>query len=150
MVKDTLGGWFQGTDRREVLGWILLADRRPRDAVVEFRASRMLSDGPVTLSPILRDVEIGIAFERAGMPDSAITAYEHYVNTPWAWRIDEDYLRLAWALEHVAALYDGKGNTKRAVAAYQRFADLWREADDPDLQRRVAQARQRIAVLSAR
>ncbi len=90
VVKDTLGGWFQGTDRREVLGWILLAERRPRDAVVEFRASRMLSDGPVTLSPILRDVEIGIAFERAGMPDSAITAYEHYVNTPWAWRIDED------------------------------------------------------------
>ena len=37
---------FQGTDRREVLGWILLAEKRPRDAAVEFRASRMLSDGP--------------------------------------------------------------------------------------------------------
>jgi DNA-binding SARP family transcriptional activator len=148
-LRDTLGGWFQGTDRREVLGWILLAERRPRDAVVEFRASRMLSDGPANLSPVARDVEIGIAFERAGMPDSAIAAYEHYMNTPWAWHVIEDGFRVPWALEHVAALYDSKADAKHAIAAYQRLADLWREAD-PELQPRVAHARQRVAALSAR
>ena len=148
-VKDTLGGLFQGTDRREVLGWIFLAEGRPVDAVVAFRASRMLSDGPSNPSPIAGDVEMGIAFERAGMPDSAITAYEHYMNTPWAWHVREDGFRLPWTLEHVAALCEARGKTKKAISAYQQLADLWRDAD-PELQPRVAQARQRIAVLSAR
>jgi tetratricopeptide (TPR) repeat protein len=138
--EDTLGGRLQGTDRKEALGWIFLAERRPLDAVVAFRASRMLSDGPSNASPIAGDVEMGIAFERSGMPDSAITAYEHYMNTPWADHVRDDGFRLPWALEHVAALYDAKGNTKKAISAYQRLADLWRQAD-PELQPRDATPR---------
>jgi len=146
-VKDTTGGWREGTPRREVKGWIFLAEGRWRDAITEFRGSLMLSDGPADTSPILMDAEIGMAFEHAGMADSAIVAYEHYMNTPYAWHFLEDAFRLPWVLEHVAALYEATERRDKARAAYVRLVDLWRDAD-PELQPRVTQARQRIAALS--
>ena len=136
----------QGTYRRRVMGWILLAEGKLLDAVTEFRGGQMASDGPTDLSPIGADAEVGLAFERAGRPDSAIVAYEHYLNSPDPDRFFDDGLKLAWVLEHVAALYDAKGKRDAAEAAYQRFVDLWSNAD-PELQFRVRHAQQRIAVL---
>jgi len=70
------------SSRGTVMGWILFAERRPLDAVMAFRSDQLAPDGPAGLSPIAADAEVGLAFERAGRPDSAIVAYEHYVNTP--------------------------------------------------------------------
>ena len=53
------------------------------------------------------DAETGLAFERAGLPDSAIASYEHYLNAAPVW--DLDVSKLAWVLDHVAALYEKKG-----------------------------------------
>jgi tetratricopeptide (TPR) repeat protein len=129
------------------MGWILVAERRPLDAVVEFRSGQMASDGPAGPSPIAADAEVGLAFKDAGRPDSAIVAYEHYLNTPDPDRFFPDGLKLAGALEPVAASYAATGRRKEARDAYHRLVDLWSNAD-PELQFRVRQAQQRIAVLA--
>jgi hypothetical protein len=95
-------------------------------------------------SQILRDAETGFAFERAGMADSAIVVYEHYLNAVPLW--EQDAFKLVWVLEHVAALYERKGDRRKARAAYTRVAELWKDAD-AELQPRVTHARQRAAAL---
>jgi hypothetical protein len=54
--------------------------------------------------------------------------------------------RLIWTLEHVAPLYERKGERRKARAAYLRIVDLWKNAD-PELQPRVSHARERAAAL---
>jgi hypothetical protein len=45
-------------------------------------------------------------------------------------------------------LYEQRGDQARAADYYSQFAELWRGAD-PDLQPRVAEARRRLAALTA-
>ncbi|MGM0669362.1 MAG: tetratricopeptide repeat protein [Gemmatimonadota bacterium] len=52
----------------------------------------------------------------------------------------------AW--ERVGMLSDELGDVSSALEAYGHFSDLWRDAD-PELQPRVARARERMAALSA-
>lgn len=135
--------YVQGTDTLPVSAWIDLHEGRPRDGAVRFRESLRFSGGN-TPSQISRDTEIGLAFERAALPDSAIAAYEHYLaGSPV---LELDAFRLVWVLEHVARLYETKGDRRKAAAAYGRVAELWKNAD-ADLQPRVSLARERAAAL---
>jgi hypothetical protein len=135
--------YVRGCDTLPVSAWIDLAEGRPRDAAAKFRASLRFSGGNAP-SQISRDAETGLAFERAALADSAITTYEHYLNAVPVMELDE--FRLVWILEHVARLYEAKGDRRKASAAYGRVADLWKDAD-PDLQPRVRHARERAAAL---
>jgi len=135
--------YFGGTDTLPVYAWIDLAEGRPREAAAKFRASLRFSGGTAP-SQISRDAETGLAFERAGMADSAIVVYEHYMNAAPVW--EQDAFKLVWVLEHVAALYEGKGDRRKARAVYSRVAELWKDAD-AELQPRVAHARERAAAL---
>jgi len=133
----------KGTDTLAAYGAIDLTEGRPRDAADKYRAvvSTNGGDAPTQTS---RDAEIGLALERAGLTDRAIARYEHFLNGPP--RLDYDAFKLVWVLEHVAALYDEKGDRKKARAAYERVVELWKNAD-PELQPRVARARERAAAL---
>jgi tetratricopeptide (TPR) repeat protein len=133
--------------RRLLLGWVLLDEGRPMQAIAEFRGNRLKTDA-MAGTTISGDAEIGLAFARAGQPDSAIASYEHYLNTPYGDRFTDDAVELAWVLEHVAALYEGQQKRKEARAAYTRLVDLWKNAD-PELQPRVMHARRRLAALSS-
>jgi DNA-binding SARP family transcriptional activator/tetratricopeptide (TPR) repeat protein len=135
--------YLRGADTLPVAAWIDLAEGRPGPAVAKFRESLRFAGGGAP-SQNLRDAEIGLAFERAGMPDSALASYEHYLNTPPVW--DADIYKLAWVLEHAATLYDRKGDRRRAKTAYDRLAVLWKNAD-PELQPLVKQALARSAAL---
>jgi tetratricopeptide (TPR) repeat protein len=126
-----------------VSAWIDLAEGRPRVAAVKFHESLRFLGGSDP-SQNLRDAEIGLAFERAGVPDSAIASYEHYLKPTPVW--DLDIYKLQFVLEHVAVLYDKKGDRRKAKAAYERLADMWKDAD-PELQSRVKHARERAAAL---
>jgi len=137
----------QGSRRRLVMGWIHLARGEPVKAIEEFRKSQSISDGPVMASEIVVDPAIGLAFERAALPDSAIVAYEHYLTKSPAGYLEDNALKLAWVLEHVAGLYDVRGRRKDARDAYTQLVDLWKDAD-PELRPRVARAKARIAGLS--
>ncbi len=137
--KSDFTVYNRGTDTLPAAAWIDLAEGRPRDAAVKFRESLRFSgrDAP---SQTRYDAELGLAFERAGLADSAVKVYEHYLNGPPTFEVDN--LKLVWVLEHVAALYEKRGDRAKATAAYARVAELWKDAD-PELQPRVQRARER-------
>jgi tetratricopeptide (TPR) repeat protein len=90
------------------------------------------------------------AFDRLGLPDSALTYYEK-----WAAAGENDWygpgVYNIWqplAFFRLGELYEAKGERAKAVDFYGRFADLWRDAD-PALQPRVREAKRRLATLVA-
>ena len=86
------------------------------------------------------NVNLGRAFDALGMRDSAIVAFERYVDAPWPlWLDDDSSPFLAATYERLGELYEAK-----ARANYTRFIALWKDAD-PDLQPRVRAARARLA-----
>jgi tetratricopeptide (TPR) repeat protein len=133
----------KGTDTIAAYGAIDLAEGRPRDAAEKYREAVSTSGGNAP-SQTYRDVEMGLSLERAGMKDAAIARYEHFLAGPP--RLEYDAFKLVWVLEHVALLYDQKGDRKKARAAYERVVELWKNAD-PELQPRVARAREKAVAL---
>jgi serine/threonine-protein kinase len=130
------------------LAEIALAEGRPLVAVEEFKRADRLPDGPVHLVAIIHDADLGRAFDQAGMTDSAIAAFERYLETPQLSRIELDALDAPRILRRLGELYEAKGDRAKAIEYYERFVALWRSAD-PELQPRVAQTRRRIAALQA-
>ena len=58
-----------------------------------------------------------------------------------------DAINLAATYQRLGELYETKGDRKRAVECYEKLIALWKNAD-PELQPRVADARQRLARLT--
>lgn len=145
IVADTALGRRNAPNYRMALGELALAERRAADAVREFRLSDRRPDGPrnsclaCSLEPLAR------AFDAAGMRDSAIVTYERYVTTPSSFTWPDSY-GLARAHLRLGELYEAKSDAARAVRHYEKFVDLWKNADPP-LQPRVAEARARLAAL---
>ena len=146
-ATDSVARRLEAPARHVALGWIDLASGKPQDAVAEFRQGDMRFDGPVNACPICADVGIGIAFDRANMPDSTIAVYEHYVNTPYSGRLGQDAFMLPGIAKRLGELYEVKGDRVRAAAYYTKFVELWKNAD-PDLQPQVAEVRKRLARIS--
>jgi len=89
------------------------------------------------------------AFARAGMPDSALAIYERWAGRgEWLWEygVANFWQPVAWF--QMGELYEAKGDKARALEYYGKFTDIWRNAD-PELQPKVAEAKRRIAALSA-
>ena len=130
-------------------GEVLLAEGKPLEAIAEFRASETTVDGPVGSCLICLSVPLGRAFDRANMPDSAIAWYEHYIETPAMQRLafDLDVSTLPNITRRLGELYEAKGDRQKAISYYQKFVDLWKNAD-PELQPQVVEIRQRIARLT--
>ncbi len=135
--------YVHGTDTLPASAWIDMAEGRPREAAAKFRESLRFSGGAAA-SRVDRDPDIGLAFERAGMADSAIAVYEHYLNATTSW--ESDAFKLVPILEHVAPLYERRGDRAKAKAAYGRIAELWKDPD-PELRKRADHARERFAAL---
>jgi tetratricopeptide (TPR) repeat protein len=129
-----------------VLGEIALAEGRPLEALEEFRRADRLPDGPVHFCDICHHADLGRAFDQAGMADSAIASFERYLETPHLIRITLDTRYAARILQRLGELYEAKGNRTKAIEYYERFVELWRNAD-PELQPRVVAVRRRIASL---
>lgn len=95
-------------------------------------------------------VHLARAFEAAGMPDSAIAAYERYIDLPHPGvaRIIQDPAYLPWTLQRLAVLHEDAGHVERAAHYYAWLADLWKNAD-PVLQPRVDAARRALERITA-
>jgi tRNA A-37 threonylcarbamoyl transferase component Bud32 len=147
-VRDSAALRSNEPARHRALAEIALAERRPLDAVEEFRLADQLPDGPADDCTICLSAALGRAFDQANIPDSAIASYERYITTPFAWRHDRplDPILLAGMHERLAELYEARGDRAHAAPHYARFIDMWKDAD-PELQPRVAQARRRLAQL---
>jgi tetratricopeptide (TPR) repeat protein len=113
------------------------------DALEEFRRADEKPDGPVHLEALGLHADVGRAFDRAGMLDSAIASFERYFETPQLLRTGHDATYLAHILQRLGALHEANGNRAKAADYYQRFVNLWRNAD-PELQPPVAMVRKRI------
>jgi tetratricopeptide (TPR) repeat protein len=128
--------------RYEARGAIALADGRAADAIAAFRAHADSAD-----CAACGLFELASAYDRMGRSDSALVIYERELSTPDAHRFGDDATELAATYERLGELYERRGDRPRAIARYQRFVDLWKNAD-PELQPRVHEVRARIERLN--
>jgi tetratricopeptide (TPR) repeat protein len=130
--------------RAHARGQVLAMDRASLpQALAEFRRART---GFVACD-YCTDVAMADAFDRAGMPDSALAHYERWAGTgEWLWRVGWVSYWQPLAYFRMAELYEAKGDRDRAAEYYGKFAELWKEADT-ELQPRVKEAKHRIAEL---
>ena len=86
---------------------------------------------------------------RRGRPAGfGIAVYERFLSARWLRPIDAGGWHRPRILFRMGELYEQRGDQARAADYYSQFAELWRGAD-PDLQPRVAEARRRLAALTA-
>jgi tetratricopeptide (TPR) repeat protein len=93
--------------------------------------------------------QLALAFERAGLADSALAHLQHWADV--GENIWEGGVYFHWppiAYFRLGELYQQKGDTAHAAEFYGKFAELWKDAD-PELQPRVKEAKRRIAELLA-
>jgi tetratricopeptide (TPR) repeat protein len=93
-------------------------------------------------------LELGEAYEAMAMPDSAVAAYQAYLDGHALFRSRTDNVRLHRVLLGLGRSLEAMDRRQEAVRHYQRFVDFWREAD-PVLQPRVEEIRARIRMLEA-
>jgi len=92
---------------------------------------------------------MALAFERAGMPDSALAHFQRWADIgDNAWEVGVYFHSAPGAYLRLGELYEAKADTAKAVDYYGRFTELWREAD-PEFQPKVKEVRRRIAELKA-
>lgn len=107
-------------------------------AIAQFRRADT-GPCPICVLPIL-----GQAYDLAGMQDSVVAVYERYVGTPWLQRLESsDWWALAGIYERLGGLYELRDDAGKAVHYYEKFIDLWGDAD-PEFQPRVEAARRAI------
>jgi len=147
-VKDTTLRRAREPDVRGTEATIALAERRWRDAIDDLRRSDRLPDGPNGACAHCLSFGLIWTYFEAGMADSALAEYEAYRRTPLGARKREgpDLNVGAQLYERIAKLYDAKGNADMAAEHYRDFIELWKNAD-PELQPRVAAARERLKKL---
>ena len=145
-VRDTTLRRSYEPNRLHALGMVQIADRRPLDAVRTFYASDSFPDGPVNDCAGCVDASVGLAFDRANEPDSAIAHYQRYLNTPFAYRLFNDADQLGPIYRRLGELYETKGDRGDAARYYEKFVNLWKNAD-PDLQPQVADVKRRLSDL---
>jgi len=129
---------------------VLLAEHKPDSAIAVYRATPVLSPSmsigwrmALYNMPAFRDV-VPRAFEMKGRLDSAIVEYEKLLT------IDPNSRDRRWInpLYHyrLATLCRKAGHTGKAHAEYERFLEIWKDADSdrPELR----DARKQIAALA--
>lgn len=146
-IRDTTLRRSQQPAVHGTLAEIALAERRPLDAVTEFRASNIRPDGSDDACEVCDAADFSRAFDQADLPDSARVYMEQFIAsfTPGRWNADAIYL--PGILKRLGELYEARGEREKAYASYARFVDLWKNAE-PELQPRVAEVRRRMARLS--
>ncbi len=122
------------------VGLVAVAEGRSADAREAFRRF----DRGTVCWPCARAMAPH-AFDSGGDPDSALTYYEQYAEFPLR-LLSCDYLDLPAAYQRLGELHEARDNTEKAVEYYNRFVELWENAE-PELQPVVEDVRGRIARL---
>ena len=120
-----------------------LAEGRFAEAVEAFRDADMAGHAYSHL-PLLAQ-----AFDRWGQADSAIAAFERFLDRKHLGEepIRFDALYIPGVHKRLGELYEAKGDRERALASCRAFLALWRDAD-PGLRPRVRDALQRVDALT--
>jgi DNA-binding SARP family transcriptional activator/tetratricopeptide (TPR) repeat protein/TolB-like protein len=140
VTRGGLGLRDEGTYLR-ALGATEIAEGKPAQAVVTLRQSVNVYFCPTCTLP-----DLARALELSGNPDSAIAVYQRYVTTPWSeWQNALGEFRVT-SYQRMGELNEARGDTAKALAAYDEVAALWDSADT-ELQPAVAVARKRALAL---
>jgi tetratricopeptide (TPR) repeat protein len=141
---------LDATGRRRVAGRALAASVLAREAGRFDEALALMNQAYPGLSdPCTRcgDHMRAEIWDAAGNPDSALVAYERALTRPTPGSLAYEESRIPSAYRRLGELYEQKGDRAKAIDWYQKFVDLWRDAD-PELQPVVAEVKQRLAQLS--
>jgi tetratricopeptide (TPR) repeat protein len=122
-------------------GWLALAEGRPRDALAAFVAGRYAD-----FCSGCGWWDEGVAYERAGLPDSALASYERAAARGAPWKSESDQWSLAASFRRLGELYETRGEKDKALKYYGQFTELWKNAD-PVLQPQVREVKARMAAL---
>ena len=123
-------------------GWLALVEGRPRDAITAFAQGRGAES-----CPDCGAWDEGVAYERAGLPDSAFAAYRRAADRGTTWKPVADAWGLAPSLKRLGEINETRGDRQQALESYGRFVALWKDAD-PVLQPTVREVRARMAQLA--
>jgi tetratricopeptide (TPR) repeat protein len=93
-------------------------------------------------------VQLGRAYDRAGLPDSAIVYLEKFLVTPDP-QPTEDANWRASVYRWLAELYEAKGAAPKAIEQYDDLLALWKNAE-PELQPQIKEIRGRVEKLRAK
>ena len=135
-----VGQWVAG-DTAWVRASVALANGQWAQVVAEGRKAQAGWGCPLCFLPML-----GLAFDQAQQPDSALAAYQEYA-TRMIYHDNGQEFDLPRVLVRLGELYESNGDKAKALEYYGRFVDLWQDAD-PELQPRVAEIRKRIGQLA--
>jgi tetratricopeptide (TPR) repeat protein len=124
-------------------GAVAEAEGRPQDAIPAYREV-YASAGFCGVCGL---PQMAAAYDHLGQTDSARSVYQRYVDTPAAapWGVDRS--QLAAAYKRLGELYEARNDRKQAVRYYEKFVDLWKDAD-AELQPGVKEVRARLAKLA--
>jgi tetratricopeptide (TPR) repeat protein len=131
-------------ERHAARGAVAMAAGRLDEAIEGYRAW-LREDGTCG---ICGSFELATLFDRLRQTDSAVAAFERVAGTPTpeTVRQTESY-SLAPTLKRLGELYEQRGDRRRAADSYNRFVELWKNAD-PELQPSVREVRARLAQLA--
>jgi tetratricopeptide (TPR) repeat protein/tRNA A-37 threonylcarbamoyl transferase component Bud32 len=129
--------------RHGALGSIALAERRPQEALAEFR----LQDQGEGECEVCALGDLGRAYDNAGQADSAIAVYERYTGKPYIYRMFPDAIWLGRTYYRLGELYEERGERAKAADTYARLVQLWQDAD-PELRAKVLDAKARLKALA--
>jgi len=126
--------------RTYISATIAMAEKRPAEALKQYQEiDPRLSGCRSCLAAAL-----GRAHDAAGQPDSAIIWSERYLGSAEESRGYEDEMALGPTYRRLGELYEEKGDQAKAASYYQKFIDLWRDAD-ADLQPQVTEVKKKLA-----
>ena len=145
-LRDTALVRMEQPALHRALAEIALAEGRAWEAIIELRKGYRLPDGPVG-DPLAELADLGRAFDAAQMPDSAIEMFESYLSAPIWNRLPSDAEYLAHVCRRLGELYDQRGDVRNAIRHYNRFRELWKNAD-VELQPRVRTVSRRVVQLT--
>jgi tetratricopeptide (TPR) repeat protein len=139
-TADTIEARTSEPFRRYILATIAMAEKRPAEALKEYQKI----DPRISGCRSCLVAAMGRAYDAAGQPDSAILWSERYLASAEESRAFEDETSLGPTYRRLGELYEEKGNQAKAASYYQKFIDLWRDAD-ADLQPQVAEVKKKLA-----
>ena len=126
--------------RHAMQGAIAMAEKRYADAAREYR---LADAGPCTVCVL---PQLAYAYDLGGKSDSAMAVFERYLKMPDVGRGATDAQYAAATHKRLGELYEAKGDRANALEHYDKFVELWKNAD-PELQPQVTEVRKRIARL---